>query len=175
LICRDRSRLQVALAPDSNGKAKLPDSENGDSEGRATEADRHFRHRRRSPSPRTLYRKPARYACVSATRAPVPVSRRGGLCPTSRKRRPRLRNCRRDAGAGRSRKQMTVVARMTIKGPQEMTVRARHGLLADLASRRHPVSCAGPRAGLCGLSGSGSRAQTHVGHKIDVHVDFATC
>src|SRR6202040_1408712 len=31
-----------------------------------------------------------------------------------------------------------VMARMTTKGPQEMTVRARHGVVADLASRRHP-------------------------------------
>jgi len=33
-----------------------------------------------------------------------------------------------------------VMARMTTKGPQEMTVRARHGVVADLASRRTPIS-----------------------------------
>jgi len=60
-------------------------------------------------------------------------------------------------------------------GPQEMTVRARlGGVVADLASRRtHFVPGFG--AGLWGSPGHSSHAQTRVGHKIDVHVDFTTC
>jgi hypothetical protein len=45
------------------------------------------------------------------------------------------------------------VARMTAKGPQEKTALARLGVVADLASRRTPVSCPGPRGRIVRLAG----------------------
>ena len=64
---------------------------------------------------------------------------------------------------------------MTTKGPQEMTVRARHGVLADLASRRTHFVPDSSSAEWYGLSANGSRAQTHVDHIMDRQVDFAAC